>query len=123
MSSQSSRRVGIVRVAVALAALIIIGYLAVIGYLVSNETSIVFHADVAAGSRQPAAPFEQITSRRDDGSTQLTWIMRRTAGADQAPWVVFLHGNGATVSSRLNILHYERLRALGVNVIAPEYRG
>jgi hypothetical protein len=112
-----------VRVAVPLAALVALGYLGVIGYLIVNETSIVFSADAAAGSRRPAAPFEQVTSRRDDGSTQLTWIMRRTAEADQAPWVVFLHGNGAPISARLNILHYERLRDLGLNVIAPEYRG
>ena len=40
-----------------------------------------------------------------------------------APWVLYLHGNSATVASRVNILRYECLRALGLNVIAPEYRG
>jgi pimeloyl-ACP methyl ester carboxylesterase len=123
MSPQTSRRVGIARVAVALVALLVLGYLGVIGYLVANETSIVFFADAAPGSRRPAMPFEQVASPRDDGGTQLTWVMRQASGADRAPWIVFLHGKGAPVSARLNIVHYERLRALGLNVVAPEYRG
>jgi len=100
----------------------VLAYLGAIGYLVASETSIVFRADVPFGALRPAAPFEQIEQRRDDGTTQITWVMRHD-GAAQGPWVVFFHGNGAPISSRLNILHYERLRQLGLNVIAPEYRG
>jgi len=111
------------RIAAALLAIVLVGYAGAIGYLVASETSIVFHAEVPAGSLRPAAPFEQLSERRDDGGTQITWVMRQAHGADHAPWVVFLHGNGAPISARLNILHYERLRQLGLNVIAPEYRG
>ena len=111
------------RLAAVLIAVVLAGYLGAIGYLVSSETSIVFSADAPAGSRRPAAPFEQLTGPRDDGSTQLTWIMRQANGTEHAPWIVFLHGKGAPISTRLNILHYEHLRQLGVNVIAPEYRG
>ena len=111
------------RIAVSLVALVVLGYLGAIGYLVASETSIVFHADVPFGALRPAAPFEQLEQRREDGGTRITWIMRLPAGTDHAPWVVFLHGNGAPVSARLNILHYERLRQLGLNVIAPEYGG
>ncbi len=120
MSSFLRSRIG--RAAAGIAALIVLAYLGAIGYLVASETSIVFRADVPFGSLRPAAPFEQLEQRRDDGSTQLTWVMRQAAAKD-APWVVFLHGNGAPISARLNILHYERLRRLGLNVIAPEYRG
>jgi hypothetical protein len=42
---------------------------------------------------------------------------------DASTWVLFLHGNSATVASRVNIAHYRELRALGLNVMAPEYRG
>jgi len=111
------------RVAAILAAVVLVGYLGAIAYLVTRETSIVFRADVPGGTLRPAAPFEQLSGRRDDGSRQLTWVMRQPHDADRAPWIVFLHGNGAPVSARLNILHYERLRQLGLNVIAPEYRG
>ena len=49
--------------------------------------------------------------------------MRTAADSDTRPWVLYLHGNAANVATRLNILHCEKLRALGLNVIAPEYRG
>src|SRR5918995_755723 len=38
-------------------------------------------------------------------------------------WVLFLHGNSATIASRVNIARYRELRALGLSVLAPEYRG
>ena len=106
-----------------MAALATLGYLGAIGYLVASETSIVFQPDVAAGSLRPAPPFEHLSVPRDDGSPQLMWVMRQAADPDRAPWVVFLHGKGAPLAARMNIVHYERLRQLGVNVIAPEYRG
>jgi len=37
--------------------------------------------------------------------------------------VLYLHGNDSNVGTRLNILHCEKLRAVGLNVIAAEYRG
>jgi fermentation-respiration switch protein FrsA (DUF1100 family) len=37
--------------------------------------------------------------------------------------VLFLHGQGSNLASRLNILHYDQLSRLGLNVLAPEYRG
>jgi fermentation-respiration switch protein FrsA (DUF1100 family) len=49
--------------------------------------------------------------------------MPAATAADTAPWVIFLHGNDSNISSRMNVLHYERLRSLGLNVLAPEYRG
>jgi hypothetical protein len=61
------------------------------------------------------------------GTVPRAWLMparAATAGAAaKAPWVIFLHGNDANISTRLNIVHYERLRAIGLNVMAPEYRG
>jgi fermentation-respiration switch protein FrsA (DUF1100 family) len=111
------------RAALALAVLVALLYAGAVGYLVASETSIVFDAAAPGGSRTPAAPFEQVSSRRDDGTTQLTWVMQQPGNAGQRPWVVFLHGKGAPVSARMNIVHYEHLRALGLNVIAPEYRG
>ena len=83
-------------------------------WLVTNETRLIFEAQTTLGERRPAAPLEVAGH---------SWLMRTAEGADSRPWVVFLHGNASTIASRMNILHYERLRALGLNVIAPEYRG
>jgi dipeptidyl aminopeptidase/acylaminoacyl peptidase len=49
--------------------------------------------------------------------------VRALADADARPWVLYLHGNDANIATRLNILHYEQLAKLGLNVMAPEYRG
>ena len=49
--------------------------------------------------------------------------MQQAEGAGSAPWVLYLHGNSATIASRVNIVRYEGLRGLGVNVLAAEYRG
>jgi fermentation-respiration switch protein FrsA (DUF1100 family) len=49
--------------------------------------------------------------------------MRTAAAPESRPWVVFLHGNASTIASRMNILHCERLRDIGLNVIVREYRG
>lgn len=49
--------------------------------------------------------------------------MPEPAATADAPWVIFLHGNPATVAAQVNIAHYGELRKLGVSVMAPEYRG
>jgi uncharacterized protein len=110
-------------------ALILAGLLAIAGYaagivwLVTHETRIVFEADRPLGDLRPAAPFEEVTIDRAEDPSQRLWIMRTAADSAARPWVLYLHGNASNVATRLNILHCEKLRALGLNVIAPEYRG
>jgi len=96
-------------------------YAAALLFLVSQETRLVFEHGRPLGALRPDAPFEQVDLTTSEGERQFAWIMRHAA--PEAPWVLYLHGNSATVASRANILRYERLRALGVHVLAPEYRG
>jgi hypothetical protein len=49
--------------------------------------------------------------------------MRAGQTPEGKPWIIFLHGNDSTVAARLNIEHYEHLRQIGLNVLAPEYPG
>ena len=98
------------------------GYGAAVLYLVSQETRLVFQAGRTLTARRPSPPFEQIDVPRTDGARQFAWIMPEPKGTD-APWVLFLHGNAATVAAQINISHYDELRRLGLNVMAPEYRG
>ena len=113
------------RVLIVVGILAIAGYLGAMIWLVTRETAIVFAAGRPLSDLRPAAPFEQVVSAgaATGAPRQLLWIMRAATGSDTKPWVIFLHGNGANVASRMNILHYEKLRSLGLNVIAPEYRG
>src|SRR5262245_16306386 len=89
----------------------------------SQETSLVFKPGRQLGSARPTAPFEQVDLPRPDGLRQFAWVMTNADGSIERPWVLYLHGNAATISQRTNIYRYEQLRALGLNVFAPEYRG
>ena len=104
-----------------LAALIVL-YAGAIGWLVSQETQLVFQAGRPLGEARPAFPYDQVDLPRADGARQFGWVMRTTDPADD-PWILYLHGNSATVASRVNIARYGQLRTLGLNVFAPEYRG
>jgi dipeptidyl aminopeptidase/acylaminoacyl peptidase len=112
-----------VRAMVALLLIAAIGYGAAVLYLVTQETRLVFQAGRTLGDARPTFPYEQIDVPRTDGARQFAWIMRAPGATDDAPWVLFLHGNAATVAAKVNIAHYAELRKLGLNVIAPEYRG
>jgi pimeloyl-ACP methyl ester carboxylesterase len=92
-------------------------------YLVSQETRLVFAAGRPLAPGRPSEPFKRVDISRPDGLPQFAFELRRDAQSDARPWILFLHGNRATVASRVNIVRYEQLRALGLNVLAPEYRG
>jgi uncharacterized protein len=112
-------------------ALMLVGTTAILVYggamawLVAQETTILFRPPAALGDLRPKVPFEQVTLQAPGGPRQIAFVVHSVAGDDgeDAPWVIFLHGNASTIASRLNILHYERLSRLGLNVFAPEYRG
>ena len=108
-----------------IAALLLIaamGYAAAVLYLLTQETRLVFQAGQTLSAARPDFPYEQIDVPRRDAARQFAWVMR-SGSTDDGTWVLFLHGNAATIASRVNIAHYTELRNLGVNVMAPEYRG
>ena len=98
-------------------------YAGAVIYLMTQETRLVFAAHRPLKPGQPSEPFEQIELARADGERQFAWILRARTDPATAPWVLYCHGNAAPVASRVNVVRYERLRALGLNVFAPEYRG
>jgi fermentation-respiration switch protein FrsA (DUF1100 family) len=102
--------------------LAIVAYGGAIVWLVTQETRLVFDPK-PLGDLRPAAPFEDVSFDRAPDPRERLWIMRATVDSASRPWVLYLHGNASTVAGRLNILHCERLRELGLNVIAAEYRG
>jgi hypothetical protein len=101
----------------------IVLYCVGVAWLMWHESAIVFAAPRELGARRPSAPFEQIELARDDRARQFAWVMRSSADAGRRPWLLYLHGNSSTIAYRMNIVHYDHLRALGLNVFAPEYRG
>jgi fermentation-respiration switch protein FrsA (DUF1100 family) len=114
------------RVLAGIIVLALVAYLGAIVWLVVNETRLVFRADAPFDARRPAMPYEQLEEQPGDSGGPpygRAWVMPASSGSDSGTWVIYLHGNDANLASRMNVLHYERLRALGLNVLAPEYRG
>jgi uncharacterized protein len=110
------------RVLASLLVLVTIGYVAAVIWLMTQETRLVFQAGATLGPGRPPLPFEQIDLPRSDSARQFAWRMPVEPAAP-APWVLFLHGNAANIASSVNLSHYHMLRAAGLNVLAPEYRG
>ena len=108
------------RIAVAVVATVAVCYGVAILWLVSQETRLVFQAGRPLGESRPTFPYTQVDIPRADGSRQFAWAMEHP---EARAWILFLHGNSATIASRVNIARYRELRALGLNVLAPEYRG
>jgi fermentation-respiration switch protein FrsA (DUF1100 family) len=111
------------RVIAALLLIVAACYGAAVLYLVTQETRLVFQAGRTLGDARPSFPYQHVDLARRDGARQFAWIMRAGQASDDGPWVLFLHGNAATIAARVNIAHYAELRKLGVNVMAPEYHG
>jgi uncharacterized protein len=111
------------RVVIALLIIAVAGYGAAVLYLMSQETRLVFQAGQTLPAGGPPFPYEQLNIPRSDGARQFAWIMPEPSANADALWVLFLHGNAATIAAKVNIAHYVELRKLGLNVMAPEYRG
>ena len=107
-----------ITIAALLAAL---AYAAAILWLISQETRLVFQAG-PLGTGRPHFPYEQIDVPREDGARQFAWSMPHPEREARA-WLLYLHGNAATIASQGNLARYRELRDLGLNVFAPEYRG
>lgn len=117
------RRLPVRRTLAAVGALCVLGYGAGLAWLVANETRIVFQGGRPLGNARPGAPFELIELPRRDGVRQIAFEMPHPEDAGSRPWVLYLHGNASTIGGRQNVSRAEHLRALGLNVLAIEYRG
>ena len=105
-----------------LLAIAAIGYVAVVLWLIRQETRLVFEAGSTLAVGRPSFPYEQVELPRADGARQFAWIMRN-GQSDAGPWVLYLHGNATSIASQVNISRYRLLRNIGFNVMAAEYRG
>lgn len=114
---------GVRRVLLTIAVVAALVYGGAVAFLVSQETRLVFAAGHPLAAGRPGAPFEQVDIPRPDGLRQFAFVMRHGSSPRDAPWLLYLHGNSANVASRVNLVRYEQLRALGLHVFAPEYRG
>lgn len=99
-----------------------LAYASAVVWLMTQETRIIFRAGATLATGRPSFPYEPVDLPRPDGLRQFAWMMK-TGQSNAHTWVLYLHGTGSTVASAINISHYSQLRKLGLNVLAPEYRG
>lgn len=111
-----------VRILLVLLGVLAAGYVGSAFWLMAQESHFVFQAVRTLGDTRPPAPYEQVNLPRADGGRQFAWVMPQSDPEHRA-WALYLHGNPSTVASQVNISHYRLLRSVGLNVLAPEYRG
>lgn len=116
-------RISARRLALPAIALVALAYLGAAVWLTTQETRLVFEAGRPLGAARPPHPYEEVPVSRADGLRQIAWVLRHHGDQPTRGWALFLHGNAATIASRVNIVRYEQLRRLGLHVFAPEYRG
>jgi len=101
-----------------------LAYGTAIGWLMANEVQLVFVPNRTASpvAEAVAAHIERVPRTLPGGAPGLLWVMRQ-AERPHAPWVLYLHGNGANLSTPENVERYDHLRTLGLQVVTPEYPG
>ncbi len=102
----------------------VLAYSAILVYFVVREPNLVYHPAEFDGRRMRPAPdslnVEPVTVLSADGTRLSAWAM--PVAADDAPWVLYFHGNAGNISYELLLDFYARWQALGVSVFAVDYR-
>jgi pimeloyl-ACP methyl ester carboxylesterase len=139
-----------VRLLGSLLALGVAAYVGLIGYLMWNETELIFrpqtdnanlaqgygmtpitvnlrHADGSAGLAWEVLPAAPVTTTAASSpavsSSPAAASAQSASAADDNCWILYFHGNNANLTSRGNVTRFDQLRSLGLNVFAPEYPG
>ncbi len=63
----------------------------------------------------------RVTTVTRDGVRLVGWVM--TSGDTSRPWMLIFHGNAGNIASDGRPEHYQRLHALGLNLVTFDYRG
>ncbi len=66
---------------------------------------------------------ERVEIPSTDGVTLVAWIMRAPRPDTAGRWLLVCHGNAGNLSGLGRPAHYAGLRALGLNLLAFDYRG
>ena len=104
-----------------------VGYLTPVVYLMANERRMVFQPDQFGGRTVVPLPdslrlvSNRVSLMSGDGAT-ITGIVV-PASDTAAQWLLYLQGNAGNVTSSVLPQFYARWHALGLNILAIDYRG
>jgi uncharacterized protein len=111
-----------------LLAALALAYLAFLLLLRLSESRLLY-APGSSRTLTPAPPAlglapERVEIASRDGVTLVAWVIRAPATADSTGrWLLICHGNAGNLSDAGRPEHYAGLRALGLNLLAFDYRG
>ena len=95
-------------------------YILLMGFFWLFEPSFIFFPDYPSRKLQSVAvPHEDIYLTTVDGVSLHGWIIR--SEHPSTVWMIMFHGNAGNISGREE--YYVGMRALGMNVVAIDYRG
>ena len=112
---------------VLLLATLALAYLAFLLLLRVSESRLLY----APGSSRTLTPVppalglapERVEIPSGDGVTLVAWVIRAPARDTAGRWLLICHGNAGNLSDSGRPEHYAGLRALGLNLLAFDYRG
>jgi fermentation-respiration switch protein FrsA (DUF1100 family) len=110
-----------------LLAALALAYLAFLLLLRLSESRLLY-APGSSRTLTPAPPAlglapERVEIGSGDGVTLVAWVMRAPAADSTGRWLLICHGNAGNLSDGGRPEHYAGLRALGLNLLAFDYRG
>jgi fermentation-respiration switch protein FrsA (DUF1100 family) len=112
---------------VLLLATLALAYLAFLLLLRVSESRLLY-APGASRTLTPAPPAlglapERVEIPSGDGVTLVAWMIRAPPTDTAGRWLLICHGNAGNLSDAGRPEHYAGLRALGLNLLAFDYRG
>ena len=104
-----------------------LAYLAFLLLLRLSESRLLY-APGSSRTLTPARPAlglapERVEIPSSEGVTLVAWVIRAPARETAGRWLLICHGNAGNLSDAGRPEHYAGLRALGLNLLAFDYRG
>jgi fermentation-respiration switch protein FrsA (DUF1100 family) len=113
-------------VALSLVLFVVLGYLGLLLLLRFNESRLIYFPGSERRLTPPPVelqlPVERATIKTEDGLSLGSWVI--PAGPDSTGyWMLICHGNAGNLSEFGRPAHYAGLHALGLSLLAFDYRG
>jgi fermentation-respiration switch protein FrsA (DUF1100 family) len=124
MPAASGIRLGLAAlVLIGLAGLLAMGV--VLAWLRWHEDALVFETALSRSRADAPLPVgaQRLTIVGPGGSSLAALLLTADPQHDSGDWVLHLHGNADSAFSAVQVRHCQQLRALGLNVLAVDYRG
>jgi pimeloyl-ACP methyl ester carboxylesterase len=107
-------------------AVLVVGYLGIVGATRVSEKSMVYHpAARAVAAPNPGLALQQreVSYASSDGTRLTAWIVPAAARDSSGMWLLVCHGNYGNIGYGDRPEFYAFARDLGLNILAFDYRG